>query len=109
MGGDEVSKEVEAKAPPDCAEDVTGDLLHPPHHTDAVIHLGQELEHEDKETDGHYELYLLLSDQFWHDQPKHSLHTVSVFQKIRQINFPHLTDQRSQVLTGIMPRTAQRP
>lgn len=36
--GDEVGDEVKAEAPPDGAEDVTGDLLHSSHQAYAVIH-----------------------------------------------------------------------
>lgn len=87
MRSDEVGDEVETKSPPDCSEDVAGHLLHPPHHADAVINLGEELEHKDEQKYSHHKLYLVLFDQFGDDQPKDSLHNFRVEGKSLHLPF----------------------
>lgn len=44
MRSNEVGNEIKGKAPPNGAKDVTSNLLHPPHDTNAVIDLREELE-----------------------------------------------------------------
>jgi|APAra0007618407_1042631.scaffolds.fasta_scaffold18930_3 hypothetical protein len=46
MRSDEICDEIKSKTPPNSSKNVTSDLLHPSHQTDAVINLGEELEQE---------------------------------------------------------------
>lgn len=64
MRCNEVGNEIEAKTPPNSAEDITGDLLHFSHQVNAVIHFREELEYEDQYQYCHYQLNLLFPDQF---------------------------------------------
>lgn len=47
MRGYEVGYEIKAEPPPNGAKDVTCDLLHPSHQTNAMVNLWEELEQED--------------------------------------------------------------
>lgn len=75
MGGNEVGDEVEAETPPDGPKDVASNLLHAPHHADAVVHLWQVLEQENRQEDRRDLLDLLFSQQLRHHQPKNNLHS----------------------------------
>ena len=73
MRRNEVGDEVQGEAPPDCSKDVASDLLHPPHHADAVIYFGEELEQKHHQKYRHYELNFFFSYQFRHHQPEYCL------------------------------------
>lgn len=48
MRSNEVGYEIEAKSPPNGAENVACHFLHSSHQEDAVVDLGEELEQEDQ-------------------------------------------------------------
>lgn len=44
VGGDKICDHVESDPPPDGAEDVAGEVLHPPQKADGMVDLGEVLE-----------------------------------------------------------------
>lgn len=44
MRSNEISNEIETKAPPNSAKDVACDFLHSSHHADAMVNLWEKLE-----------------------------------------------------------------
>ena len=66
MREDQISNEIDAKAPPNSAKNVTSDLPHSSHQTKAMVYLGDELEHYYKQKYTHYHLNPLFSYQFWY-------------------------------------------
>lgn len=76
MRRDEISNKIEGESPPDCPKYITSDLLHPSHHIDTVIYLGEELEQKHQQKYRHYELDFFFSYQIRYHQPKDRLNEI---------------------------------